>query len=107
MPRRVVKQPNGLFGYFSTILDDFTHVNMTVKEMFDVCRMEMEPHEAIEKVHRGIVDAPIWGNEPPDPDGLMRWKHDLRAIVFAHGAKVARQRKEECSTPNPPRKGAI
>ncbi len=85
MPSRVVKQPNGLLGYFSTIVDDFTYINMSRDEMIEVCRGHMGNQEAVDKVDRGIADA-------------MRWKDSLTTIVVVHGAKVARERKLECST---------
>lgn len=35
MPARIVKQPNGRYARFSTVVDNFTHYNMTREEALD------------------------------------------------------------------------
>lgn len=97
MPARIVKQPNGLLGRFSTIVDDFTHINMTHDEAIEVCLQDMGRCDAEEKVKRGEDDKPIWGDEKPDPDGLMRWKSSLDTIMAIHGKKRFYVRRRECT----------
>lgn len=38
MPSRIVKQPNGLYACFSTIVDNFTAYGMTQTEAYELCR---------------------------------------------------------------------
>lgn len=92
-----MRQPNGLLGRFSDIVDDFTHINMTHDEAIDVCLEDLGRHEAAEKVRRGEDDDPIWGNEKPCPEKLMRWKDSLSTIRSIHGESWAEIRKRECS----------
>jgi hypothetical protein len=33
----IAKQPNGKYARFSTIVDNFTHINMTADEYINVC----------------------------------------------------------------------
>lgn len=56
LPARLVKQPNGLYARFSTVVDDFTHMNLTREEALDsvdgygfkVYAADVEPERWIE-----------------------------------------------------------
>lgn len=80
MPWRIVQQPNGLLARFSTIVDGFTHLHMTVDEAIIMCKEEMDMGEqaARNKVQSGI-DA-----------GVARWNEELETIRVLYGeAKLA------------------
>lgn len=59
LPARLVKQPNGLYARFSTVVDDFTHVNMNREEAvesvdgygFKLAAADMEPDRWQEALH--------------------------------------------------------
>jgi hypothetical protein len=103
MGSRIVKQPNGLLGLFSGVVDDFTAINMTEKEAIEECREKLGRKDAIEKVRRGVADEAV----PPfivasdRNDGLDRWRAAIRTISIMHGNVVAKERIKECSTPDP------
>lgn len=88
MARFIVVQPNGLFAFFSTVVDDFTHMDMTRGEALDECRTlaGVGRVEAEEKVRRAeaegecAVASPIEAGRP-----LTRWLGCLGAIEFRHG----------------------
>ena len=100
---RIVKQPNGLLGRFSDVVDDFTHIDMTQDEAIDACLNHLGRHDAALKVQRGIDDEPI----PPfieasgKNDGLDRWRAAIETVAAIHGRKIANQRVRECSRPIP------
>jgi hypothetical protein len=33
----IIKQPNGKYARFSTVVDDFTHINMTADDYINMC----------------------------------------------------------------------
>jgi hypothetical protein len=93
MPRRIVKQPNGLFAEFSTIVDDFTILNMTEAEAYDHCRSEMGIDDAHKKIERARTDEKYIHVFPAlRGDGLWRWRHELETIRDIHGVNIARNR---------------
>ena len=90
MPSRIVRQPNGLFAQFSTVVDDFTHYGMTEAEAYEVCLEGHAPEVAKNKMRRGVEDdmnglSPKAGRAP---DGLNRWRDALYTIALIHGAEV-------------------
>lgn len=63
MPSRILIQPNGMYARFSTIVDDFTHYNMTKDEALDVCFEEMGRYEAEKKVARAEENGKNFDDE--------------------------------------------
>lgn len=91
MPQRVVKQPNGLLAYFSTISDSFLTMNLTEAEMERFVAMEWGNRTAREKVDRGLLDETEHGQAGP---GLYRWHAALASIRHEYGMK---KYKEVCA----------
>jgi hypothetical protein len=79
MPSRVHRQPNGLYARFSTIVDDFTDVNLTREEMISTLMViwGMREADAIAKIERGHDTA--------------RLSEDIETVRFAHGNRYAKQ----------------
>jgi hypothetical protein len=100
---RIVKQPNGLLARWSSVVDDFTHVNMAEAEAVAVCRMYpgMGRAEAAEKVRRGVEDEPVSGflEVGGRGDGLDRWRDCLETIRAIHGPRLAEEREAALSGP--------
>ena len=82
MPARAVKQPNGLYARFSTIVDDFTHLNCTRDELWTVFRDEGGVECADGKMLRA--------DENP-----QRYEEELHTIEVVHGSKLAMERRKE------------
>ena len=70
MPKRIVRQPNGLFAEFSTIVDNFTVVNLTEREAAAHCLQAanwswfgttMSRKEAVAKVERAKKEQIYYG----------------------------------------------
>ena len=85
MPRRIVKQPNGLYAEFSTIVDAFTIVNMTEEEAYIHCRRDMGEYDARAKVERGKQDQKYYHAADECGDGTWRWEHDLDTMKHVYG----------------------
>jgi hypothetical protein len=94
MPSYVLKQPNGKFAIFSSIVDDFTWIDMTSEEVLKVGTQQWGRETAIEKIERGIADAPLWENTG-ETDGLSRWRDACKNIALQHGLKVLQSRMDD------------
>jgi hypothetical protein len=90
MPSRFVLQPNGKLGYFSTIVDTFTHFDLTKDEAIEVAREHMGRLDAEAKVERGFKDEIPW-KVGVFGDGTARWKDSLGTIEMVHG----KEKREE------------
>lgn len=86
MGTRFVKQPNGLLARFSTVVDDFTHTNLTEHAAFDLCQTERDCSESAARkmVQAGMEDWKPWTNGAKG-SGLDRWQDALEKIRTAHG----------------------
>lgn len=76
MAWRIVKQPNGLFARFSSIVDDFTHFDATKEEIFNLCR----DSAGVEVAETKIKAA----EENP-----QRFDDEIKIIEFVHGPEHA------------------
>lgn len=83
MAWRIVKQPNGLYGRFSDIVDNFTSMNMTEAEALAECQHYLGVVEAAQKVAAGVRDLKPWTTEPGS--GTDRWDDSIRTIRAMHG----------------------
>lgn len=72
MAWRMIKQPNGLLARFSEVVDNFTHVNLSVAEAIELCEEDMSADDAAQKVQRGI-------------DSDNRWTEAIGIIRRVHG----------------------
>lgn len=110
MPRRIVRQPNGLLAVFSTAVDDFIAYDMTeesaLEYLLGICGHEST---ARSKLAAGLEDHPEPWAAGARRDGLYRWRGALDAILHRHGPEVRADREREIgrvSTPEPREAGA-
>lgn len=77
-----VKQPNGRLARFSDVVDNFTHMDLTVKEATQICMHEhgMTEKDAFEKIQRGLDDEP-YATDPNE----TRWETCIATIYKIHG----------------------
>ena len=78
---KAIRQPDGLYARFSSIVDDFTHLNCTRKEIWEVFRDE------------GGIDFANKMIERADKE-LERWEEELETIKEVHGSEVAELRRK-------------
>ena len=97
MANRLVLQPNKLFARFSDIVDNFTHMNMTRDEAFEVVRDDMGRSVAEQKIARAERDE---GEDGASGDGLSRWRNALDTIEAIHG-KGQRDKSERIGVASP------
>jgi len=90
MAWRIVKQPNGLFARFSDVVDNFTHLDMTRKEAFEVCREYCGVTDAERKVKAGVEDWPPY-REGVHGNGSARWNDSLNRIRNVHGEEAVQE----------------
>lgn len=94
-----VKQPNGLLARYSDIVDNFTHLDMTVEDAVRECVATHGIREdaAKAKVQRGLDDLPIYAKMPVVGDGLDRWREALDSILSVHGQAAVDEVTKNCS----------
>ena len=90
MPSYFVQQPNGLLARFSTIVDDFTHLNMTEDEAAAVILQEAEERAKLE-VKQALERSKLDRN---------RWKDCLSTVQRIHGPEVAAEREKQAADAN-------
>jgi hypothetical protein len=69
---------------FSSVVDDFTHINLTEAEAIEIAREYMGLLDACQKVERGLKDEIPWKHGVYG-DGTARWKDALRVLEAVHG----------------------
>lgn len=77
MPSRIVRQPNGLYAVFSTVVDNFTFYGMTYEE-------------AAQQI--GSAARVMQADNEPE-----RFKESMETIALVHGIKAAESMQEELS----------
>lgn len=82
---------------FSTVVDDFTHANMTEEEALMTASERMGEDDRENLVHADMVDrakrdAPSWEYDHTAPHGQRRWMGAIAAIQRVHGEAVAQNR---------------
>lgn len=94
MPSYICKQPNGRYARFTSVCDDFTHLNLTADQMLRVLEQEgLTREEASGKVIRANNDERAECYDPENwPKGLVRWYSALEVVAHVHGERVALRR---------------
>jgi len=91
MPWYILKQPDGRFAAFSSVVDNFEMCDAELDEALDYCRDRMGRYEAAAKVDRGANDEPLENlGAPSAADGLNRWRRSLETVALIHGAAALR-----------------
>jgi hypothetical protein len=96
MPRFFVKQPNGGYALFSTVVNDFMALGLSELEAIELARDSFDlPVEEVEEVFaKARNDEPFWPSEDHG-DGLNRWRQTLTPLAMQHGIEVAIARVRE------------
>lgn len=89
MAWRIVKQPNGLYARFSSIVDDFTHMNMTRQEALELCWEVFGSRHAREGTRPTTKPSPKVDRADSNPG---RWESDIDLIRIIHGDRIAEER---------------
>lgn len=84
MPAYAVKQPNGLYARFSTVVDGFTHINHTRTELWFVFRDECGTECADGKMERAETE-------------LQRFEDAIQTISGINGKSEGNKARKECS----------
>lgn len=92
MPSFYLKQPNGKYALFSTIVDDFCAMDMTRQEAMMHARAEMGDEQAARKIERADRDENAAEYDEKAPAGLRRWWGALSAVGAVHGDEARRKR---------------
>ncbi len=83
MPQHIVKQPNGKYAIFSSVVDDFVGYDATPDEVCEHFR-ELAIAESDRRTKSGIEQA--------DHFGIERFQNDINTVRVIHGDAKA----EEC-----------
>ena len=81
MPKHTVRQPNGLYARFSTVVDNFTAYDLTPQEV----EAEMV-EEVTEQAKRWAADSIKVADAHPE-----RLEDDLSTVQSVHGIKEANE----------------
>ncbi len=86
MAWRFVKQPNGLLGRFSDIVDSFTDVNLNEDQAVELCKDDygMSDASARNKVLSGLEDIKVFTTNEKG-SGHDRWDSSIQSIIHVHG----------------------
>lgn len=96
MPQFFVKQPDGKFAVFSTVVDDFHEMGMSEEEALEHAREEMRlgPDDVEVVFGKAKRDEPFW-DTPDRGDGLNRWRQALVPLAIRHGLHTVSARLRE------------
>lgn len=82
MGHQYIKQPNGKFAIWSTVIDDFTAINCTMEEI-----IEIEIEDEVKNLRRRISEKleKVDKGEPAYYQFTMSWKAALEERDERHG----------------------
>lgn len=89
MPSFAVKQPNGLYASFSTIVDNFTAADQAHEDAFNYWLFEAGRVIAKNKIRNADTEARSSISESQEP--LSRWRGALRTVLAVHGVTGLRE----------------
>ncbi|MCV9964736.1 hypothetical protein OIU34_22860 [Pararhizobium sp. BT-229] len=96
MPKFFVKQPDGKFALFSTVVDDFLETGMSEEEAVEAAtdNMEVSLDQVEDIIGKARRDEPFWPSEDRG-DGLNRWRQALVPLAIQHGMETVNARMRE------------
>jgi hypothetical protein len=97
VPQFNVKQPDGRYAIFSTIVDNFIAANLTREEAVEHWARQFGRESAEAKVARAESEEDVWTKQPGGT--LHRWRDCLRTIESVHGENGLREVLEEMGQP--------
>lgn len=90
MPSYMLKQPDGKIAVFSSVIDDFTHYDLSEEEAMEVGIESWGRDTALQKLQNALEDKRLMAREFVS-DGLGRWRESLEDIAFQHGLERLRK----------------
>lgn len=91
MGRQIIKQPNGKYCIFSSIVDNVTHYDMTEDEIVEEWVNEYR-EQIVEKV-KSIISKLENGEKPYN--NFTKSYHDMLSLIKEiHGAKASKEIKK-------------
>jgi hypothetical protein len=89
MARKVIRQPNGNYAVFSTVVDDFIIVNATKQELIDEDIKEAK--ETIQQKYDEMFEYFDDGKEPPHylVGSPLTWEEAMERVTDVHGEEMA------------------
>lgn len=84
MARQIIKQPNGLYAIWSTIIDDFVYENITIKEYIKILIKETKKRT---KINIAEIVAQLDNGEKPYYQFTMTYKEALDYKKEVHNGK--------------------
>jgi hypothetical protein len=96
VPKFFVKQPDGKFAVFSTVVDDFHQMGMSEDEAVEYARddLRVRSDEMDSVFGKASRDEPFWEAEDRG-DGLNRWRQAMVPLAIVHGLETVAQRLRE------------
>lgn len=91
MARQIIKQPNGKYCIFSSIVDNITDYNLSEQEIIDLWTEESR-QEIVKKVK--IIMAALNNNGNPYYQFTQNFDQVLETIKRTHGIKEAKRVKK-------------
>jgi hypothetical protein len=93
VPKFFVKQPDGRFALFSTIVDDFLETGMSEEEAVEnaVDKLGVRRDEIDAVIGKAKRDEPFWPTEDRG-DSLNRWRQALKPLAIRHGIEAVAAR---------------
>lgn len=88
MGRTVVKQPNGNYAVFSSVVDDFIVVNATKQELIDM-DVEEECEKITERYNAMFESFDKDEIPPPNINRHMTWEEAMERVTEVHGVETA------------------
>lgn len=83
MPNFLVMQPNGKLAAFSTIVDDFTAINMTAEQAVEYCRYRTWGGATVDEARAKVAKAIQLGRE--------RFYESVDTVFVIHGEQRGEQ----------------
>lgn len=84
MSEQIIKQPNGLYGLWSTIVDNFVLINATREELI-AYRVEKSIKEIAESIDKALVE--LNAIPPVKRNFTLTWDEALKCVRELHGEK--------------------
>jgi hypothetical protein len=102
MPTYPLMQPNGLYAIFSTIVDDFTGMNLLRSEVRAEFASRGGEASADRLLARADRDVECACYDDDAPEGRRRWEGSLDTVKVVHGAPLAEARRRQGEDKAPP-----